>query len=122
MGTWGPGNFDNDYSLDYLGELMDQLVSTIEECFDEEDGADLDEGGEERLVPSVAVLHVLSREFGAAPPKASTVAKWKKRYLAIFDEQIDGLDPSPGFKEERRREIEKTFEGLENHAREFERS
>ena len=25
MGTWGSGNFANDGSLDYVGQLMDQL-------------------------------------------------------------------------------------------------
>jgi hypothetical protein len=119
MGTWGAGNFENDYALDYLGELMDQLVSTVEECFEEEDGADLDEGGEERLMPSVAIMTLLSREFGAHPPKAEVVARWKKRYLKIYDDQIDGLDPSDDFKSDRRKTIEETFDSLIARAKEF---
>jgi hypothetical protein len=111
MGTWGSGNFEGDGALDFVGDLIDQLENTIQACFDEEN-ADLDEGGESELMPSVAIIGLLSQNCGAAPPKPDIVENWRKRYLAIYDGQIDDLDPADDFKTERRAVIDKTFGDL----------
>jgi hypothetical protein len=58
VGTWGTGNFDNDAALDYVHDLLDELIERINSCF-EGDGADLDEGGESRLIPSVFMITLL---------------------------------------------------------------
>lgn len=118
MGTWAEGNYANDGALDYVGELIDQLTNTINECF-EEDGADLDEGGESMLVPSVDLIRVISQHCGASPPEPAVVKKWQKKYLKIYDEQIDDLDPSGTYKTDRREIIVKTFADLLKHSEEF---
>jgi hypothetical protein len=119
MGTWGAGNFESDGALDYVGDLMDQLEKAVANCFAHEHGADLDGGGEDELVPSVAIMELLSAHCGAAPPKPAVVAAWRERYLAIYDKQIDGLDPDVQFKAERRETITRTFAALEQRAGDF---
>ncbi|MFN8555797.1 MAG: DUF4259 domain-containing protein [Dehalococcoidia bacterium] len=119
MGTWGPGIFENDGALDYIGQVMLQLEETISTCLATPGAADLDEDGESVLVPSVALLSLLSEHTGAAPPSPELVREWREAYVAIFDEQIDHLDPAPGYKEARRQVIVDTFARLEARAREF---
>ncbi len=118
MGTWGTGNFDSDGALDFVAELTNQLVGRIEQCF-AEGRANLDEDGEDVIVPSVQILSILHEHCDAAPPEVEMVSTWKQRYLLIYDEQIDALDPQPGYKVERRRIIEETFDTLEKQARDF---
>ncbi len=118
MGTWNAGNFDNDAALDYVGDLIDQLTDAINSCF-EEGNADLDEGGEGELMPSVFIIHLLSEHCGAAPPKPDVIASWRDRYVAIYDRQIDELDPDPDYKVDRRKTIADTFATLAAHAAEF---
>ncbi len=119
MGTWGAGNFDNDGALDYAGSVIDKFTARIEECFSGEDLADLDEDGETVLMPSVEMICVISERCGAAPPRADVVAGWRERYLRIYDEQIDSLEPADGYTDERRKVIEETFTRLERLALEF---
>lgn len=118
MGTWAAGNFDSDRALDYVGEIIDQLTSTVASCLEEGD-ADLDEGGESELMPSVAIIKVLSEHCGAAPPKSDVIESWRRQYLAIYDEQIDDLEPDPEYKVERRATIDTTFTQLVALAKEF---
>jgi hypothetical protein len=114
MGTWAAGNFDNDGALDYMGELMDLLTARVEESFDA--GAALDEEGEAILMPSIEVMALLSENCKTSPPDAKTVRKWKKKYLRIYDSEIDDLLPADDFKQERRKVIETTFDRLEKVA------
>ena len=60
-------------------------------------------------MPSVAIIKVLSEQCGAAPPKPEVIEEWRSKYLAIYDEQIDDLDPNPDYKVERRKVIDETF-------------
>jgi hypothetical protein len=118
MGTWNAGNFDNDSALDYVGDLIDQLTNTINSCF-EDDNADLDEGGEGELMPSVFIIDLLSQHCGAAPPKPDVIESWCDRYVKIYDEQIDGLEPDPEFKVNRRKVVADTFSSLIATSNEF---
>ena len=118
MGTWAAGNFSNDGALDYVGDLIDQLTKNRCRLL-QNDNADLDEGGESELMPSVAIIKILSEQCGAAPPKPEVIEKWRSQYLEIYDDQIDGLDPIPDFKAERRKVIDETFTGLIQLATKF---
>ncbi len=118
MGTWAAGNFDSDGALDYVGELMDQLTNTIRKCFDQ-GNADLDERGESELMPSVAIISLLAEHCGAAPPKPDVVESWRHRYLAIYDDQIEGLEPKPDYKTERRKVVDMTFSSLTELSKKF---
>jgi hypothetical protein len=116
MGTWGAGNFESDGALDYVNEVADEIAARIEEILDDGDRSALDEEGEAVLMPSVAMLSVLHEHCGGAPPKPDVVRRWKKVYLAIFDDQIDDLEPKETYKQERRVVIERTFTELEGQA------
>jgi len=118
MGTWDAGNFDNDYALDYVGNLIDHLTNTINSCFDE-DNADLDEGGEGELMPSVVIINLLSEHCGSAPPKPDVIESWRERYLTIYDDQIDDLVPDPDYKVKRRQVIADTYSDLLKWSNEF---
>jgi predicted DNA-binding WGR domain protein len=117
MGTWDTGIFDNDEALDYVGELIDSLASTINE-FCGADEPDLSDG-EGRVVPSLAIIQLLSEHCGAAPPKAEQIEAWRKRYLKVYDEQIDDFEPAEGFKSARRETIARAFRNLESTANKF---
>jgi RNA polymerase subunit RPABC4/transcription elongation factor Spt4 len=119
MGVWGEGNFSNDGALDYVGTLVQQLVVRVQALFASEYGADLDELGESELMPSVEIISVLCEHCNAVPPRASVVKRWRERYLRIYDEQIEMLDPDAEFKTKRRRVIEATFGKLERQAHLF---
>ena len=121
MGTWGEGNFDSDGALDYLGELTESLVGTVEEVFADKDRLSLDEDAEGVIMPVVAILSMLCKNCNAAPPKEKTVLKWHKKYLQVYDRQIDGLliDPKSPYKKARRKVIDNTFKELEKLARRF---
>ena len=118
MGTWGTGNFDSDDALDFVFELTTQLVEKIELYF-AKGATSLVEDGEAVIMPSVQILSILREHCEAAPPEVEVVNTWKQRYLLIYDEQIDALDPQPGYKAERRKIIEETFDTLEKQARDF---
>lgn len=119
MGTWGPGNFENDGACDYRDQLLYQLIDKIEECFQSEDGYALDEGGESELMPSIEILALLCEYCNAHPPKEETVTSWKERYLTLYDEDIESLAPDPRYRAARRKVIEVTFQRLELQARLF---
>lgn len=112
MGTWGEGNFDSDGARDYLNEVVVSFIGRIETCLADEELSRLDEDGESILMPSVEILALLCEQFRARPPEESRVKEWKEKYLQIYDEEIDGLEPAPGYKEERRKAIEATFDRL----------
>jgi hypothetical protein len=112
MGTWGAGNFDSDYALDFLDAEVRRHVDTIEGIFADEERFQLDEDAEAVLVPSVFILSLLCEHCRAHLPASVHVAEWKARYLAMYDREIDGLAPAPGFKDERRCVIAATFDRL----------
>ena len=119
MGTWGAGNFDNDAANDYIDDLCHELADQVEQCFAVEGGCDLEETGEGTLIPTIEILSVLCEYSSGLPPEPERVAEWKQKYLAIYDEEIDYLDPTPEHKVERRRVIEDTFAKLEKQSQGF---
>ncbi len=119
MGTWGVGNFENDSALDYVDELAHTLAVKIDECLADEECSPIDEMGEAVIVPTVAILSTLHEHCHAPPPKPAIVSAWKVGYLAIYDEQIDDLEPKAGYKEERRQVIVDTFDKLLQQATTF---
>jgi hypothetical protein len=122
MGTWGPGNFDSDMALDFINEQVDHYVRLIEAIFDDEQRFLLDEDAEAMILPSIEILLLLCGECHGVLPTSLDVAAWTARYLAMYDDQIDGLEPGPDFKRQRRTVIEETFdELLRRHTRQWRR-
>ena len=99
-------------------EQIDRYITLINEIFaDEEYRFLLDEDAEGELMPSVEILILLCEHCNGVLPEDLDVAAWKQRYLAMYDVQINGLDPVPGHKEERRAVIESTFDRLLTYQR-----
>jgi hypothetical protein len=117
--AWGVGNFDNDAAVDYLSMLTMQLTATITAVAADDERLALDEDGETMLMPSVEVLALLCERYNAEPPKPAAVQQWREKYLAVYDRQIDTLNPSAEFRVGRRRAIEQTFRWLAGLAENF---
>ncbi|MER5641258.1 DUF4259 domain-containing protein [Kitasatospora sp. NPDC002227] len=115
MGTWGSGNFESDTALDHLSTVVDRLVTEIAEAM-AGDPVELepDEYWGVAVPCNLELLHALARAGygGADLPKAQVVKGWQRTFMAVWERTIDGLEPSPGFKEERRAVLNRTFDQL----------
>ncbi|BCJ75626.1 hypothetical protein CS0771_51700 [Catellatospora sp. IY07-71] len=115
MGTWGSGNFESDTALDHLSIVVDRLVAEVAEAM-AGDPVDLepDEYWGVAVPCNLELLHVLVQAGYAASalPQAGVIEEWKKAFLAVWERTIDGLEPSPAFKEERRSVLNRTFDQL----------
>jgi hypothetical protein len=109
MGAWGPENFSDDAALDWLGSLADDLAAEIDKDIRWSGPGDL---CGHWVTAKIEVLTVLCERFNAAPPHPDQIAGWREMFLRAWEEEIDDWDPKPGYKEERRRVIERTFERL----------
>jgi hypothetical protein len=117
MGSWGPGIFDNDGALDFIGREVSRLVAQIEAIFADDQRFHLDEEAEEILVPSVYVLALLCEQCHALLPEEVDSAEWKRRYVEMYDREMEEEDPgglavADGWLAQRRRLIEATFDRL----------
>ncbi len=112
MGTWGNGTFENDAALDFINEQIDRYIRLIEAIFGDEQRFQLDEDAEGMLIPSVEILLALCEHCHGVLPETLDIGAWKTRYLEMFDSQIDALEPTPAFKQERRTVVAATFDKL----------
>jgi hypothetical protein len=112
MGTWGAGNFESDAALDFVSSEVDRHVRAIEEIFGDEERFRLDEDAESELIPRIELLVCLQEHCHGLLPKQVDIAAWKVRYLHMYDEQIDGLEPRGDYKQQRRAMIEAAFDRL----------
>jgi hypothetical protein len=116
LGTWGEGNFENDDALDFIQEEVHRHVAAIEAIFADDWRFQLDTTGdaEGELMPRVAILALLLEHCGAvfSPDTEPDVGAWKARYLEMYDDQIDGLEPGGDYKQQRRAVIADTFDTL----------
>ncbi|AXE78214.1 DUF4259 domain-containing protein [Streptomyces atratus] len=115
MGTWGSGNFDSDTAADHLSGITERLVSEIAEAMaDDPVGLEPDEYWGVAVPCNVELLCLMAeqRYVGAEVPEAAVVEGWKKTFMDVWERTIDGLEPEPGYKEERRAELIRTFDRL----------
>ena len=130
MGTWGPGNFENDAAADHLMDLCQPLLTEIEEAMEEPASLEPDEYEADMVMANLEIIACLSEHLGrhehsklgeflypCVLPSPETVAKWKQAYLAVWDGSIDDLEPKPEYKKKRRQVIAETFDRLERLAR-----
>jgi hypothetical protein len=66
-------------------------------------------------MPRVELLTILCEHCGGALPESLKISGWKARYLAMYDEQIDALEPAADYKQQRRGVITDTFDRLVLH-------
>src|SRR5690242_4801696 len=117
MGTWGADTFQNDAALDFINTELDRHVSAIEELFRDESRFHLDEDAEGELMPRIEILLALCDRCHGVLQEDIDIAAWKARYLVMYDEQIDGMEPGDDLKQQRRAVIADTFDQLiQRHA------
>ncbi|HEV2236142.1 MAG TPA: DUF4259 domain-containing protein [Ktedonobacterales bacterium] len=112
MGTWGPGNFENDAALDFVGDEIDRHVRAIYEVFADHQRFRLDEDAEGEVLPRIAILSFLCEHCGGILAKDVDAVAWKARYLEMYDGMIDEMAPDADYKEQRRAVIVATFDKL----------
>jgi hypothetical protein len=71
MGTWGPGNFSDDNALDWLGSVVDELHTDIDEGMTRSEAI-----CGYALAAQIEVLALLCEQLNAAPPKPEEIAAW----------------------------------------------
>ena len=112
MGTWGVGVFENDAALDFINAEIDRHVSAVEDILADESRFRLDEDAEGELMPRVELLALLCERCGGVLPSKLDIGTWKTRYLEMYDEQIDALEPADDYKQQRRVVIAEAFNRL----------
>ncbi|MFK4762200.1 DUF4259 domain-containing protein [Microbacterium sp. ZW T5_45] len=124
MGTWGPGNFDDDTVADGLSEITDELIAKIAEPFADDDDTELqpDEWAGSMVPAWLEILTDIAAagRVGATFPDSGTISAWGERFLQVWDEYIDELDPDPEYRVERRSVLVSTFDRALAVARERE--
>ncbi|MGW4027829.1 DUF4259 domain-containing protein [Streptomyces sp. NPDC004838] len=115
MGTWGSGNFDSDTAADHLGDITGRLLTEVAEAMAGDPVAlEPDDYWGVAVPCNLELLHLLASQghVGAELPKAEVVAGWKDTFMAVWEGSIDDLGPAPGFKDERRAALTRTFDQL----------
>ena len=121
MGTWGPGLYQNDHTLDLLSEEVDQLVTRMEEIFAlDQDPLRIRHGvtlafddieGPLLYIHMLSLLaqetHIESRRLNSATAKA-----WKQRYLDAFNSSLDDSVKGSEYVVERNDVINREFDAL----------
>jgi hypothetical protein len=119
--TWGTDTFDSDAALDFINHEVDRHVNAINDIFADESRFRLDEDAESELMPRIEILRVVCEYCSGTLAKRVDVYTWKTRYLAMFDDQIDELEPTADYKRQRRIVIANTFDRLiEQHKKQWE--
>ncbi len=111
MGSWGPGNFDNDAARDHLFEVTRELAEQIDQALADAislklagKGTDIELAESlETVLPNIEIMCVLHESLGGGfLPEPESAADWQTQF-----EHLD-LDGVP----DRREVVRSTFERL----------
>src|SRR5262245_23595663 len=117
MGTWGPGPFQNDAALDFVGDQVAGLVATVGEFLDQ---PRLDSGFACAFA-ALELLALLVEHTAASPPEPAEIDQWRTVFLATFEREIDAVGADDDFKRDQRKALEQVFAAIGKHAKEFHR-
>ena len=112
MGTWGPGNFEDDDALDTLSFFQGEIEKTIESHLSGPRDA-LDGLMIQTVMAKVCIALALTDQCGAFVPER--LGEWRKIVLGAFDERSVHL--SQEFRAARRNVIMDTFDRFSALAR-----
>lgn len=122
MGAWGSGNFDDDAAADHLSIVTDKLITEIEEAFKDESELEPDEYWGVAVPCNLELLLLIHKQgyVGSMLPSLEQLITWKKVYMDVWDRCIDGLEPKPEHKKNRRMILLDTFDNLIEIVKELE--
>ena len=107
MGTWGPGNFENDSALDMVGDVLEVATTEIA-AFRASDRVGIEDL--DLVVACIAIHLALHEHCGASAPDADVARAVHEKVLRIFDDKIDLLKPKPEHKAARRAVLGETLD------------
>ena len=100
MGTWGPGNFDDDVARDYLADVIarfERLIKCILAADIPQEAMGLDnvlDAGEHCLLLTVEMISALHEALGSDYlPSPKTVERWADAYPRQVEPVLENLDP-----------------------------
>jgi hypothetical protein len=127
MGTWGPGNFEDDVARDYLADVIARLEQFIERILtgdipEEAMGMNnVMDAAEHCLLPTVEMISVLHEALGSDYlPSPETIVRWAEAYPRQVEPLLKNLDPvcyERWYIPERRPVVQATFERLLRQSR-----
>lgn len=114
MGTWGPGNLDNDYAAEALSMRGQELVQGFLDRARRSESREADEWDYTTLFVELEILFALDeRGLLRGPlPDPGDIQALSTDYLTGWDAMIDEVGPTEAHKVGRRRIIEQSFERL----------
>jgi len=114
MGTWGPGNFDDDTAADHLSLLVSRLVDEIDVAPGDPAALEPDEYWGVAVPCNVEILATIAEKqwVGCALPSPRVIERWRETYLGVWERGIDALEPAPEDKRQRREVLRATFDHL----------
>lgn len=107
MGTWGPGIYENDSALDWVGELTSQIEKEIRDGIEE-----FDESMGDDLLAAVDTLRAICENSHSSPPKPEDISKWHELYEKNWPSYIGDLGADDSFVEQQAEVIISTFQRL----------
>jgi hypothetical protein len=129
MGTWGPGNFENDTAAEHLIDFCKPLVEQITQTAAQPELMQPDEPDSDIMLANMEILSALAENIGRYEagwvgdmvfpfpfPAAEKIEQWKLDYLRVWDGYIDRLLPSDDYLQRRREVIIATFDRLQRAA------
>ena len=95
MGSWGPGNFDNDTARDHLFEVTRELAEQVEQALADatalklagkvETNAELAETLE-AVLPNIEIICVLHESLGGGfLPEPESADEWQSQFEQLTD-------------------------------------
>lgn len=114
MGTWAAGPYGNDAALDFVADVVAQLMSTVNE-FVETPQID------ESFDPAFAAIDLLNAIMERTPSRpwadggVVDGAPIRDAMLRCYDEQIDSMAPDPDFKVDQRAALVTTLDAFVKH-------
>ncbi|MBG0816601.1 DUF4259 domain-containing protein [Planomonospora sp. ID82291] len=115
MGTWGPGNFNDDTAADHLSIITDRLITEVAEAMSGDPlHIEPDEYWGVAVPCNLELLYVIAQQryVGAQLPEADMIAQWKRAYMTVWDKTIGNLEPRPEYRTQRRATLVQTFDQL----------
>lgn len=103
MGTWAAGPFGNDASLDFVGDVVDRRMRSVDAFLAE---PEIDETFDAAFAAVALLNEVMARTPTRPWDRAAGDVRDPKpivdALLSCYDTQIDGMGPDPTFKAEQR--------------------